>query len=134
MRMFVTATTGLPGILATAALVITVFFWLLVAIGVTSADSLDADADLGPWGMGGVPVAVALTLLTVLAWLLGIGSVVLLADLAPSGTTSAALRPLAPVAAGFVAWRLTRRFVRPLHRLFPDEGGPAGSGAPGSAA
>ncbi|MFF9627299.1 hypothetical protein [Streptomyces griseosporeus] len=134
MRMIVDAATGLPGILTTAGLVVVVCFWLLVFVGVASVDSLDGDVDLRSWGMGGVPVAVALSLLTVLAWLLGVGSAVALADLLPSGTWSAVLRPLAAVAAVFVAWRLTCRLVRPLHRLFPDEPEPAaGPGSPRAA-
>lgn len=131
--MFVDAATGLPGILPTAALLVVVCFWLLVAVGVTSVDSFDADADLTAWGMGGVPVAVALSLLTVLTWLLGIGSALVLVGLAPDGIPAVALRPLVQLAAGGVAWRLTCRFVRPLHRLFPDEPEPAGARARGSA-
>lgn len=135
MRTFAEAATGLPGILVTAALVVVVCFWLLVALGLASANSLDADADLASWGMGGVPVAVALSLLAVLAWLLGIGAVAGLSVVAPSGAVTAVLRPLALAAAWCAAWRLTRRFVRPLHRLFPDEAGAAArSGARGSAA
>ncbi|MGW1157497.1 hypothetical protein ACWD5Q_27315 [Streptomyces sp. NPDC002513] len=124
MRVFVEAATGFPGLLFTAALVVVVCFWLLVGLGVTASDSFDPDVDLGGWGMGGVPVAVALSLLTVLAWFLGVGASVLFAALAPSGTMTGVLRPVVSAAALYAAWRLTRLLVRPLHRLFPGEPGP----------
>lgn len=119
MRMLVVAATGLPSILFTAALVVVVCFWLLVALGVTAVDSFDADLDLDAWGMGGVPVSVAVSSVTVLAWFLAVGATAPLVALTPPGAVTAALRLLAPAGALFVAWRLTCRFVRPLHRLFP---------------
>jgi hypothetical protein len=125
MRTLVEAATGFPLILFTAALVVVVFFWLLVAVGVMRSGSFDADLDLDAWGMGGVPVGVALSLLTVLAWFLGVGATALLAALVPAGVVSGVLRPVGSVAALFVAWRLSCLFVRRLHRLFPDEPGSA---------
>ncbi|MEU0677925.1 hypothetical protein ABZ330_34600 [Streptomyces sp. NPDC006172] len=128
MRMFLEAASGLLGLLFTATLVVVVCFWLLVAVGAAAVDSFDTDADLHAWGMDGVPVAVAVSLLTVLAWLLGVGGTVLLVGLIGEGTASGLLRPVVSACALFVAWRLTRRLVRPLHRLFPDEPGPARPG------
>ncbi|WP_232108261.1 MULTISPECIES: hypothetical protein [Streptomyces] len=125
MRMFLEAATGPPTIVLTAALVVLVCFWLLVAVRVAASDSFDADADLGPWGMGGVPVAVALSLLTVLAWLLSVGATSVLAAFMPPDPATGLLRLTVPVVALLVAWRLTCLFVRPLHRLFPDEPGPS---------
>ncbi|MET9565873.1 hypothetical protein [Streptomyces tauricus] len=107
----------------TAALVIVVGFWLLVTCGAARADSFDADADLAAWGLGDVPVAVAFSVLTVFAWLLSLGTVVLLDVAAPAEIVTGLLTIVVPVAALLVAWRLTRLFVRPLHRLFPDEPG-----------
>jgi len=121
MGTFLEAVTGLPALLFTAALIVVVCFWLLVAVGVTTATSFDSDADLGAWGMGGVPVTVALSLVTALAWFLAVGTALLLAYCAPAGTVTGVLRLLAMPGALLTAWRLTRLFVRPLHRLFPDE-------------
>lgn len=121
MRTFLMAATGLPTIVLTAALVVVACFWLLVAVGVTAADSFDADADLRPSGMGGVPVAVAFSLLTLLAWTLSVGAVFVLTALALPGLAAGLLHLVAPVGALVVAWLLTSLFVRPLHRLFPDE-------------
>ncbi|MET9406187.1 hypothetical protein ABZX90_10495 [Streptomyces sp. NPDC002935] len=126
MRTFVEAATGLPGILFTAALVVAACFWLLVAVGAVTVDSFDADADLGAWSMGGVPVTVALSLLTACAWLVNVAVTVLLTVQATSGTVTGVLHLLAPAGSLLVAWRLTCLFVRPLHRLFPDNSGPPG--------
>ena len=136
METFLEATTGWPALLFTAALVVVVCFWLLVAVGATTADSFDSDADLGAWGMGGVPVTVALSLVTALAWLLAVGTALLLAYCAPAGTLTGVLRLLAPPGALLIAWRLTRLFVRPLQRLSPDEPSRpvAGTGLPSAPA
>ncbi|MFD5520115.1 hypothetical protein [Streptomyces sp. NPDC127066] len=124
MRTFVAAATGLTGILFTAALVVAVCFWLLVAVGAVTMDSFDADADLDAWSMGGVPVTVALSLLAVLAWLLNVAATALLSAHAPSGTATGVLHLLAPAGSLLAAWRLTCLFVRPLRRHFPEEPGP----------
>ncbi|GGX86211.1 hypothetical protein [Streptomyces minutiscleroticus] len=121
MQTFVETATAFPVILFTAALVVVVCFWLLVAAGVTAADSFDEDADLEAWGMGGVPVAVAVSLLTVFAWLLAVGATVLLVPLAPADETTLFLRPLVSAVALGVAWCLTCLSVRPLRR--PASGG-----------
>ncbi|WP_340374910.1 hypothetical protein U5640_06965 [Streptomyces sp. SS7] len=123
MRTFLAAATGLPTILPTAALVVIVCFWLPVALGVASARDFDADADLRSWGMGGVPVAVALPALPALAWSLSVATPLLLTAFAPPGPATGLLRLVVPVAALLAAWRLTCLLVRPLHRLFPDEPG-----------
>ncbi|MFD5227942.1 hypothetical protein ACFWJ5_05305 [Streptomyces qaidamensis] len=128
MRTLLSVVTGPPTILLTTALVVLFCFWLLVAAGLTSADIFDADANLRAWGLGGVPVAVALTMLTAVAWSLSVGGVLLLAACAPPCAVTGLLRMGLPVAALPVAWRLTCLFVRPLHRLFPDEPGPPDRG------
>lgn len=128
MRTFLPAATGMPTILLTAALVVVVCFWLLVALGVAAADSFDTDVDLRSRGMGGVPVTVAFSSLTTLAWSLSVGATVLSAAFAPPGPATGLLGLLAPLGALLVAWRLTRLLVRPLHRLFPDEPGPSRPG------
>ncbi|GAB2800043.1 hypothetical protein GCM10027073_35080 [Streptomyces chlorus] len=125
MHMIAEAATGLPTLLLTAALVVAAGFWLLVALGVTTPHAFDSDADLEAWGMGGVPVALALSLLTLCAWLLATGVTVLLDAHVPHGPGAGLLRLPALVGALLAAWRLTRFFVRPLHRLLPDEPGPS---------
>lgn len=123
MRTFLAAATGLPTILLTTALVVVVCFWLLAAVGVADADSFDTDVDLRAWRMSGVPVTVALSLLTVLAWSLSVGAAVLLAVFVRTGLVAGVLRLIVPVGALIVAWAATCLIVRPLHRLYPDEPG-----------
>src|SRR5690606_15408796 len=87
-RALVETATGLPVLLFTAALVVAGCFWLLVALGLTTARAFDADADVRAWGMGGAPVAVVLSLLTLIAWLLAMGAAVLLAAFGPAGSAT----------------------------------------------
>ncbi|MFJ9582368.1 hypothetical protein [Streptomyces acidicola] len=123
MRTILTAATGLPTILLTAALVVVVCFWLLSALGVAAVGSFDTDVDLRTWRMSGVPVTVALSVLTVLAWSLSVGAALLIAVFVPPGPADGLLRLVAPAGALLVAWATTCLIVRPLHRLFPDEPG-----------
>ncbi|MGW5969457.1 hypothetical protein [Streptomyces sp. NPDC055186] len=125
MHMVAEAATGLPTLLFTAALVVAACFWLLVAVGATTPHAFDSDADLEAWGMGGVPVALALSLLALFTWLLATGATVLLAVHVPDGSAARSLRLPVVFAALLAAWRLTRFFVRPLHRLLPDEPEPS---------
>ncbi|MFJ8533604.1 hypothetical protein [Streptomyces sp. NPDC093591] len=131
MRTVLVAAAGFPTLLFTAALVVVVVFWLLVAVGAAASDSFDADVDLDAWGMGGVPVAVAFSLLTGFAWLLSLGAAVLLGLAVPAGVLRILTCLLLPFGAVCVAWRLTGRCLRPLRRRLPDEPGPSPSGFAG---
>ncbi|MEV5490166.1 hypothetical protein AB0L47_19520 [Streptomyces bobili] len=122
MRAFLAAATGLPTILLTAALVVVACFWLLAALGLAAVGSFDTDVDLRAWHLSGVPVTVAFSLLTVLAWSSAVGTTLLVAEIAPPGPlTGLLLRPVTTGVAVLAAWATTRALVRPLHRLFPDE-------------
>jgi hypothetical protein len=122
MRAFLAAATGLPTILLTAALVVVACFWLLAALGLAAVGSFDTDVDLRAWHLSGVPVTVAFSLLTVLAWSWAVGATLLVAEIAPPGPlTGLLLRPVMTGGAVLAAWATTRVLVRPLHRLFPDE-------------
>ncbi|MBQ1088841.1 hypothetical protein [Streptomyces sp. B93] len=124
MRTFVEAATGLPTLLFTTALVVVACFWLLVGLRLTTVDTFDADADLRAWGLGGVPVAVAFSLLTAIAWGLAVGTTLLLADFVPAGAAAGLLRLATPAGALLVAWRTTRLLVRLSRRHFPEERDP----------
>ncbi|MFI2347122.1 hypothetical protein ACH492_08690 [Streptomyces sp. NPDC019443] len=121
MRTFLVAATGLPTILLTAAVVVVVCFWLLAGVGAVGIDSFDTDVDLRAWRLGGVPVAVAFSVLTVLAWSLSVGAAVVVAVFVLPGPVTGLLRLVVPVGALLVAWATTCLIVRPLHCLFPDE-------------
>jgi hypothetical protein len=100
MRTVFTAAVGLPTIVLTAALVVVVCFWLLVAMGAARAGAFDTDVDLRTWRMDGVPVSVALSLLTLFAWCASVGAGVLLALALPpgpgTGTPAASWRSIWP--------------------------------------
>ncbi|MFE9442549.1 hypothetical protein ACFYO2_26960 [Streptomyces sp. NPDC006602] len=119
MRTFLVAATGLPTILLTAALVVLVCFWLLVAVGLTGVDSFDTDVDLRGWRLDGVPATIAFSLLTVLAWSLSVGAAVVLVVFAPPGPATGLLRLIVPVGALPVAWAMACLIVGTLHRFFP---------------
>lgn len=120
MRAVLAAATGLPTILLTAALVVVVCFWLLAAVGVADVNSFDTDVDVRAWHMSGVPVTIAFSLLTVLAWSLSVGAAVVLAVFAPSLPANGLLRLIVPVGALPGAWMVTCLTVGRLHHLFPD--------------
>ncbi|WP_406476348.1 hypothetical protein [Streptomyces platensis] len=124
MGTFLMAAAGFPTLVFTAALGVVVAFWLLVAVGVTTPDAFDSDADLDAWGMGGVPVVVAFSLLTAVAWLVSLAGTLLLDPVVAPGMGRALVRVAVLAAALLGAWRVTGVLVGPLRRLFPDEPGP----------
>ncbi|GHJ38519.1 hypothetical protein [Streptomyces sp. TS71-3] len=121
MWKYVESATGFPVILFTAALVIVLCFWLLAALRIVAVDSFDGDIDLEAWGMAGVPVSVAFSLFTVLAWGLGLGLTLLLSAWLPAGATAAVLRVVVSATALFAARRLTCLAVLPLRRVFSTD-------------
>ncbi|MYT16700.1 hypothetical protein YWIDRAFT_06260 [Streptomyces sp. SceaMP-e96] len=121
------AAAGFPTFLFTTALVVVVIFWLLVAVGVTDSGSFDADVDIDAWGMGGVPVAVPFSAMTVLAWCVSLTATVLLDPVVAPGGGRAVVRVAVLAAALLVAWSLTRLLVRLWQRLSPEEPGPSGT-------
>ncbi|MFF8832001.1 hypothetical protein [Streptomyces sp. NPDC015131] len=125
MGEFWQAVAAFPTVLFSAALVVVAGFWLLVLAGGAEPDGFDGDVDAGAFGLGGVPVAVSASLLIVLSWFTALTGSVLLARTGwPSGAVHLLGAALLPVAL-FGSWWLTRRIVRPLAALFPDEPGPS---------
>lgn len=124
MGDFIGAVAGFPGVLFSSALGVVLAFWLLVALGGTAVDSFDTDADFGPVGLGGVPVAVAASLTVVVAWLISLAGSVAIARSALAGLAHAVTEVGLLVLSLLVAWWVARCLVRPLARLFPGEPGP----------
>lgn len=130
------AAFGFPAVLFTFGLVVVGGYWVLVLLGGTDLDALDTagsdidagdsgDADgfvgiLASLGLGGIPVAVVLSVLMALAWLLSlVGEVAVRA--APDWTPlRVVLGALVLPAALAGAWAGTFAMVRPLRRLLPD--------------
>ncbi|MER7838745.1 hypothetical protein ABTY98_23420 [Streptomyces sp. NPDC096040] len=121
MRIFLVADAGLPAIVLTTTLAAVACLRLLAPARPTDAGSCDANVDPLAWRMVGVPVAVAFSLLTVLAWTVGVSAVVLLTAIGPPGPVAGPMRLVAPAGALLLAWAAARLLVRPSHRLFPDE-------------
>ncbi|WP_405973231.1 hypothetical protein OG496_30810 [Streptomyces sp. NBC_00988] len=127
MGAFFAAATGFPTVVFTAALTVVVLFWLLVALGAADAHGhahahLNSRAHGDGWGLGGVPVTLAFSLFTAVGWLISYCASVLLV---PSGPVGVLVGAVVLTGTVYVSWQATKLFVRPLHRLFPDEHGPS---------
>ncbi|MEU7510723.1 hypothetical protein AB0B13_01750 [Streptomyces sp. NPDC042898] len=125
MDELLSAAFGFPVLLFSVAVVAAVGFWLLVLCGVVERGAFDSDVDTQSLRLGRVPVSVAASVFLLAGWLLSLTGALLrdLADLSRSSASllSLALMVLAPAA----AWWVTRRLVRPLAKLSPDEPGPS---------
>ncbi|MEW2634176.1 hypothetical protein AB0903_21645 [Streptomyces sp. NPDC048389] len=124
MNEFLSTAFAFPTILFSAALAVVIFFWLLVLLGTAEHDSFDSDVEpsgIGTSGLGGVPVAVAASLLITIAWFTSLAGSVLLRRSDLAGVPYAALACAVLAAAVLVAWVVTRRLVRTAAKLFPDE-------------
>ncbi|MFF9058915.1 hypothetical protein ACF09K_09465 [Streptomyces sp. NPDC014882] len=124
MRTFFMAAAGFPTFLFTVPLLAAAGFWLLVAVGAAGPRTFDEDADLGALGLGGVPVAVAVSLWTALAWSGSLGAAVLLEPLASRGLARALTGLAVLAAAPALSWCAARTLLRLPRRLRPDEPGP----------
>ncbi|MGW7186685.1 hypothetical protein ACWGII_38905, partial [Streptomyces sp. NPDC054855] len=117
MGEFLRAVAGFPGILFSAALPVVLCFWLLVAVGGADAESFDSDADARAVGLGGVPVAVAASSVTVVGWFTTLFGSVLIGRTALTGLAHAAADVALLLLSLLVAWHVTRHLVRPLAKL-----------------
>jgi hypothetical protein len=127
MGAFIAAAIGFPAVVFTAALVVVVLYWLLVALGAADAHGhahlhVNSRAHSGGWGLGGVPVAFALSLFVAVGWLISFCASVLLV---PSGPVGVLVGAVVLIGTVYVSWQAAKLLVRPLHRLFPDEHGPS---------
>ncbi|MDX6759121.1 MULTISPECIES: hypothetical protein [Streptomyces] len=125
MDEFMRAALGFPTVLFTAALVGVLGFWLLVLCGAADHDGVGADSGSVALGIGGVPVTVSASLLISLAWFTSLTGSVLLARTGWPGALVHFLGAAVLFASMCLSWLVTRRLVRPLAKLFPDEPGPS---------
>ncbi|MFB7710042.1 hypothetical protein [Streptomyces sp. NPDC056105] len=123
MGEFLAAMVGFPGQLFTAALVVAAGFWVLVALGTVEAGAFDADIELDAWGLGGVPVAGAVSLVIAVAWLTTVTGSVLAERIAPDGMAHAALEALLLIGSPLLGRQVARRLVGSPAELLPDEPG-----------
>ncbi|WJV50225.1 hypothetical protein [Streptomyces flavofungini] len=125
MGELIDAAVGFPGVAFTSAMAVVVCFWLLVAVGLGRADTFDEDADLGAAGLGGVPVAVAVSLLVGTGWLVSLAGSVALARTGWTGLAHAAGDLGLLAVSALVAYGVTRGLVRVSTRAARDRAGPS---------
>ncbi|MEU8097473.1 hypothetical protein [Streptomyces rubiginosohelvolus] len=125
MDEFLSAAIGFPAVIFGAALVVIVCFWLLVLSGAVGHDSFDADLDTGPVGLGGVPVAVSVSLLIVFAWFGSLTGTVLLRQSDTGSATRAVLAVAVLAGSLLLAWGAVRLLVHRFRRFFPAEPPPS---------
>ncbi|NJQ03281.1 hypothetical protein [Streptomyces zingiberis] len=122
------AALAFPSVPFTSALLVSTAFWLLVLCGVTAYDTFDGDVDAAALRLGGVPVALSLSLLTLVGWGADLAGTVALRRAALGGLAHGLAAIGLFAAALLLAWGATVLLVRPLRRLFP--GGGEGPGGP----
>ncbi|QIB47088.1 hypothetical protein [Streptomyces aureoverticillatus] len=120
MGELIDAAVGFPGVVLSSALAVVVCFWLLVAVGVGRVDSFDEDADLGAVGLGGVPVSVAVSLLTCTGWAVSLAGTLAVARTGWTGLAHAAGDMGVLVVSVLVAWGVTRALAPALARAFRE--------------
>ncbi|NUU23481.1 MAG: hypothetical protein HOV68_18520 [Streptomycetaceae bacterium] len=125
MGEFVAAVLSFPAMVFTFALVVVTAFWLCVLIGAIDHDAFEHGGSSDAFGLGGVPLTIAVSLLVSLAWALSVVGGVLLGRTDLSSAAHAALATGVLLLAVASAWTVTRVLVRPLRHLFPDEPGPS---------
>ncbi|AWL87474.1 hypothetical protein ACFV1V_04945 [Streptomyces globisporus] len=125
MDEFLSAAIGFPAVIFGAALVVIVCFWLLVLVGAAGHDSFDTDLDTGPVGLGGVPVAVSVSLLIVFAWFGSLTGTVLLRQSDTGSATRAVLAVAVLAGSLLLAWGAVRLLVHRFRRFFPAEPPPS---------
>jgi len=124
MGQFVDAALSFPTVLFTFLLLVIIAYWVLVVAGVFGFDGDSGDGGdggeatgatgfLGGLGLGGVPAAVVVSLLVVVAWFASLVGGTLF-------TSTPALVAVL-VAALVCAWACTRLVVLALRRLIPKE-------------
>ncbi|WP_328308313.1 hypothetical protein OG432_05535 [Streptomyces sp. NBC_00442] len=125
MTEFVSAALGFPAALFSAALIVVVVFWLLVLVGAAEHNTFNGDVHGHVLGGGGVPVSVAVSLLTGISWFVSLTGSVLVRRSGASGAAGAALDAGVLAVALLCGWLLTRFIAGLLRRALPDHPPPS---------
>ncbi|MFF2326577.1 MULTISPECIES: hypothetical protein [unclassified Streptomyces] len=125
MQEFLNAATAFPAVLFGAALVVVVFFWLLVLAGAADHHSFDGDLDTGTAGIGGVPVTVSVSVMVVVGWFTSLTGTVLLHRSGVTGLVRAGLAVAVFAGALLIAWAVMRLSARWVRRRFADQPPPS---------
>jgi hypothetical protein len=119
MGEFVDAALSFPAVLLSVLLAIVVIYWLLVLIGTLDVEIGDLELADGI-GLGGVPVTVTVSVLTVVAWFVSLTGTVLLDGFSTPIRVIAGIGVLViAIVAGLIAARLV---ALPLRRLYVTGG------------
>ncbi|WP_299529880.1 hypothetical protein [uncultured Streptomyces sp.] len=108
MHVYLHAAVGFPTVLFSAALVVVTCFWLLVAAGAARPDAFDQDLDPHRAGLGGMPVAVSVSLIVCVGWLCTLTGSALLLHHGVKGGPKALLALAVLTGALLVAWTAVR--------------------------
>ncbi|WP_436492722.1 hypothetical protein [Actinokineospora sp. HUAS TT18] len=119
MGEFVATTLRFPVVLFTFLLAAVILYWIVVALGVSEMDVVDTDA----FGLGGVPLTIAVSLLVLVAWFAALVGTVFLVDAGLGGPLTTALSFGVLLGALLVGLLVTRLAMAPLHRMFPEHAG-----------
>jgi hypothetical protein len=119
MGDFVDAALSFPTVLFTFLLAAVVVYWLLVLLGTLDVEI--GDLDLGDGlGLGGVPVTVTASVLTVVSWFVSLAGTVFITGL---GTLTRTLTGIGVLVAAIVAGLFAARAVAvPLRQLYVTGG------------
>ncbi|MEE1798236.1 hypothetical protein PUR57_06035 [Streptomyces sp. JV176] len=131
MSEFFGAALGFPAVLFGAALLVVIGFWLLVVVGAAEHDSFSghvASAHLNTsagGALGGVPVAVPVSVLIATAWFASLAGSVLVRRSVEPGTARTLWSGAVLAGAALIAWGVTRLLVRRLRDLVPEQAPPS---------
>ncbi|WP_053619160.1 OB-fold-containig protein [Nocardiopsis sp. NRRL B-16309] len=134
MELFLGTTFGFPAVLFTPLLLVVAVYWVLVLVGATDSELLDAvDADGAASGLsavmhrarlGDVPVTVALSMLICSAWFVSMMGGIMTSLLDTTSTPLLlALGAVVLLIAVVAAWAVTSGLVMAVARFLPRRGG-----------
>ncbi|GAA3009046.1 hypothetical protein [Actinokineospora diospyrosa] len=115
MDRLLVAAFSFPAVVFTFLLVVVAGYWLLVAIGVSTVESVGA-ADPEAFGLGRVPLSVALSLVTCLAWGISMAGDLLLGSAEPSPLVPGAFVLVVALVIALIGTRFT---IPLLNKLLP---------------
>ncbi|WP_026423154.1 hypothetical protein [Actinokineospora inagensis] len=116
MDHILVAAFSFPAVVFTFLLVVVAGYWLLVGLGLSTVDAVGA-ADPEAFGLGRVPLSVALSLVVAIAWGVSVAGDLLLSPVKPSPLLPGAL----VLAVALVSALAAVRFLVPvLNRALPD--------------
>jgi hypothetical protein len=124
MAGFVDTALGFPAVLLSFLLIVIIVYWIVAMFGGVDSDDMDDVGFAGflaGIGLGGVPFAVAFSLLVAVAWFVALVGTYLLA--AVPGIVLIVVGLLVLAASLVAGWAVTRLLVIPLRRVLPDEPG-----------